>query len=219
MENIVIYGETEFAERIFYYIKFENAANVLAFTNARNYKEKECIQGIPVIAFEDLNEVFAGIEFKILIAIGYTQMNNIREKIYKECKDSSYDIATYISKTAILYSQSIEEGCIVMPNVYVGPNCKIGKCNIIASSCCLSHDNEIGDFNFISSNVVFGGHSKVCNNCFIGLNCTIRDGIIVEDYSLIGSASNLLKSTEKHGVYAGNPAHNLKGKKSNVTKI
>ena len=219
MGNIVIYGETEFAERIFSYIKFENAANVLAFTNARSYKEKESIQGIPVIAFEELDKEFAGIEFKILIAIGYAQMNNIREKIYKECKAASYDIATYISKTAILYSQNIEEGCIVMPNVYVGPNSKIGKCNIIASSCCLSHDNKMGNFNFISSSVVFGGHSKVCNNCFIGLNCTIRDSITVEDYSLIGSASNLLKDTEKHCVYVGNPARKLVGKKSNETKI
>ena len=219
MENIVIYGETEFAERIFSYIKFENAANVLAFTNAKNFKEKDCIQGVPVIAFEDLYKEFSGVEFKILIAIGYAQMNNVREKIYKECKDSGYNIATYISKTAILYSQNIEEGCILMPNVYIGPNCRIGKCNIIASSCCLSHDNKLGDFNFISSSVVFGGHSKVGSNCFIGLNCTIRDSITVEDYSLIGSASNLLKSTEKCGVYVGNPAHKLEGKKSNETKV
>lgn len=219
MENIVIYGETEFAERIFSYIKFENVAKVLAFTNAKDFKEKDCIQGIPLIAFEDLNKEFAGIEFKILIAIGYAQMNNIRKKIYTECKESGYGIATYISKTAILYSQNIEEGCIIMPNVYVGPNSIIGKCNIIASSCCLSHDNKLGAFNFVSSSVVFGGYSKVKSNCFIGLNSTIRDGITIEEYSLIGSASNLLKSTEKYGVYVGNPARKIENKNSLIVKI
>ncbi len=219
MENIVIYGETEFAERIFSYIKFENVANVLAFTNACCFKKKESINGIPVVAFEELKDRFKGIEFGILIAVGYTQMNNIRKKIYQECVDAGYHISTYISSTATVYSNNIGEGCIIMPRVYIGPNCNIGKGNIIASCTCLSHDNNIGDFNFISSNAIFGGHSTVCDNCFIGLGAVVRDGISIRNYSLIGSATNLLLSTEKEGVYIGNPAHRIEGKSSLNSKI
>ncbi|MBQ2852681.1 MAG: hypothetical protein IJE76_04740 [Bacteroidales bacterium] len=219
MENIVIYGETAFAERIYSYIKFENAANVLSFTNAKAFKEKESIQGIPVTAFEELNEKFKGVSFSILIAIGYVQMNNIRQKIYNECINAGHRIATYISKTATLYSNDIGEGCIIMPNVYIGPGCTIGKGNVIASCTCLSHDNKVGDFNFISSNAIFGGHSTVCDNSFIGLGCIIRDGITVSNYSLIGSATNLLSSTQLRGVYVGNPSHKLEGKDSLNTKI
>lgn len=219
MKNIVIYGETEFAERILSYIKFENFANVIAFTNARSYKEKETIQGIPVIAFEELESYFKCVEFSILIAIGYAQMNNIRKKIHQECINAGYRISSYVSNSATLYSNDIGEGCIIMPNVYVGPNCKIGKGNIIASCTCLSHDNIIGDFNFISSNVIFGGHSSVCKNNFIGLGCIIRDGITIRDYSLIGSGTNLLLSTEIEGVYVGNPARRIEGKSSLATKI
>lgn len=219
MENIVIYGETAFAERIYSYIKYEKSLNVLAFTNARTFKEKDNIQDIPVIAFENLNEKLGGIEFGILIAVGYVQMNNIRKKIYQECKDAGHRITTYISKTSILYSDNIGEGCIVMPNVYVGPNCNIGNCNIIASNTCLSHDNNIGDFNFISSNAIFGGHSTVCDNCFIGLGSVIRDGITINNYSLVGSATNLLSSTEPECVYVGNPSRKLIGKNSLNSKI
>lgn len=219
MENIVIYGETAFAERIYSYIKLENAANVLSFTNAKAFKEKDSIQGIPVTAFEELNEKFKGVSFSILIAIGYVQMNNIRQKIYKECKEAGHRIATYVSKTATLYSDDIGEGCIIMPNVYIGPSCTIGKGNIIASCTCLSHDNEVGNFNFISSNAVFGGHSIVCDNCFIGLGCVIRDGITINDYSLIGSATNLLTSTDPEGVYIGNPSRKLKENKSLNSRI
>ena len=219
MENVVIYGETAFAERIYSYIKFEKSMNVLAFTNAKAFKEKETIQGVPVIAFEELNEKLDGKDFGILIAVGYVQMNNIRRKIYKECKDAGHRIATYISKAATLYSDNIEEGCIIMPKVYIGPNCTVGKGNIIASCTCLSHDNKIGEFNFISSNAIFGGHSTVCNNCFIGLGCVIRDGITISDYSLIGSATNLLTSTDTKGIYVGNPSRKLEGKDSLNSKI
>ncbi len=219
MENVVIYGETAFAERIYSYIKFENNMNVLAFTNAKAFKEKDTIQGIPVIAFEELNEKLGNKDFGILIAIGYVQMNNIRQKIYKECINAGHRMATYISKKATLYSDNIGKGCIIMPNVYIGPNCTIGKGNIIASCTCLSHDNKIGDFNFISSNAIFGGHSTVCNNSFIGLGSVIRDGITVNDYSLIGSATNLLMSTDTKGIYAGNPSRKLEGKDSLNSKI
>lgn len=219
MKNVVIYGETAFAERIYSYIKFEKCMNVLAFTNARTFKKRDKIQGIPVIAFEDLDKELKNFDFSILIAIGYVQMNNIRKKIYQECKDAGHRIATYISKTSTIYSCNIGEGCIIMPNVYIGPNCNIGNCNIIASSTCLSHDNNIGDFNFISSNAIFGGHSTVCNNCFIGLGCVIRDGITINDYSLIGSATNLLSSTEPECIYVGNPSRKLTGKNSLSSKI
>lgn len=219
MENVVIYGETAFAERIYSYIRFEKSMNVLAFTNAKAFKEKDIIQGIPVIAFEELNETLGDKDFGILIAIGYVQMNNIRKKIYNECKNAGYRIATYISKTSTLYSEDIGEGCIILPNVYVGPNCKIGNSNIIASCTCFSHDNLIGDFNFISSNVTLGGHSTLCNNNFIGLGCVIRDGITVNNYSLIGSATNVLHSTDEYGIYVGNPARKLENKSSLETKI
>ena len=69
----------------------------------------------------------------------------------------------------------------------------------------MTHDNHIGNFNFVSTDVTFGGNSIVYNNCFIGLNSTIKSSIEIHDYSLIGSASNVLESTIKKGVYV--PCH------------
>lgn len=219
MENVVIYGETAFAERIYSYIKCENEMNVISFTNAKAFKKKETIQDIPVVAFEDLDERFKGVEFSILIAIGYVQMNNIRKKIYKECKLAGYTIASYISKTAIIYQSKLGEGCIIMPNCYIGPQCNIGNGSILEACVNLSHDNKIGDFNFISTNTTLGGYASICNNCFVGLNSTIKSSICVNDYSLIGAGTNVLKSTESYSVNVGNPSHQLVGKNSLDSKI
>lgn len=219
MENVVIYGETAFAERIYSYIKFEKSMNVIAFTNAKAFKEKDSIQGIPVIAFEELNEKLGSKDFGILIAVGYVQMNNIRKKIYKECKDAGHRIATYISQASTLYSDDIGEGCIIMPNVYIGPGVKIGKCNIFESSTCLTHDNLIGDFNFISTNCTFGGNAIVKNFCFIGLNATIKSSITIADYSLLGMGCVQNKGTDPLCVYVGNPSRKLENRSSLDTKI
>lgn len=42
------------------------------------------------------------------------------------------------------------------------------------------------------------------------MNTTVRDGISIAEYNVIGAGSNLVKSTEPYGVYFGNPAKRLK---------
>lgn len=219
MKQYIIFGDTAFAERIYKYICHEGLCEVLCFTNEKKFLTRETIAGLDVVPFEELSKLYDKTAFEILICIGYVDMNRLRERICGMCKNAGYSIGTWISNTVVTYSDSIGEGCIIMPNVYVGPNCTIGKGNIIASCTCLSHDNKVGEFNFISSNVIFGGYSILCNNSFIGLGSVIRDGITINDYSLIGSATNLLSSTEPRGVYVGNPSHKLEGKDSLNTKI
>ena len=83
----------------------------------------------------------------------------------------------------------------------VGPGCRIGIANYIASCAVLSHDNQIGNFNFISTSAVFGGFAKVEDRCFFGLNTTVKDNVTVASENLIGSAANVIKSISYRGGY------------------
>lgn len=47
------------------------------------------------------------------------------------------------------------------------------------------------------------------NDCWIGLNSTILDGVTIETGSIIGAGSVITKSTEPYGIYAGNPARKI----------
>lgn len=199
MRNLIIFGDTTFAERLFKYISFEGRDKVVAFTQEWNFISKRELQGLPVIPFEDLGKL--DIDFEIVIGIGYTQMSQLKKKVYDLCKSKGYKVATYISSNAIVYTDDIQEGCFLAPGAVVGPGCKLGKANFLASSVVLSHDNEIGDFNYISTNAVFGGFSKVKDNCFFGLHSTIKDGIDIASNNLFGSAANILKTVNISGGY------------------
>ena len=199
MRNLIIFGDTTFAERLFKYISFEGRDKVIAFTQEQNFISKRELQGLPVIPFEELETL--NLDFEIVIGIGYTQMNQLKKKVYDLCKSKGYKVATYISTNAIVYTNDIQEGCFLAPGAVVGPGCKLGKANYLGSSVVLSHDNEIGDFNFISTNAVFGGFSKVKDNCFFGLHCTIKDGIDIASNNLFGSAANVLMSINIPGGY------------------
>ena len=218
MAQYVILGDSVFAERIHKYISLEKVSEVLCFTNEESFITRHEISGLPVVPFERLSEFYDIKSFELLICIGYARMNQLREKIYHMCKNKGYKIGTWISSSALLYCDDIEEGNIIMPGVLIGPTCSIGKCNIVASRVCISHDSVIGNFNFISSAVTIGGFASIGNNTFIGLNATIRDGIKIEDYTLVGAAANIIMPTICEGVYVGNPAKKLENKNSLLTK-
>lgn len=203
MKNIVIFGDTAFAEGLAKYIIFEGKHKLVAFTQDDGFCSKETVLDLPLIPLSKLKEKT---NVEILIAIGYSKMNNLRDNIYNLLKQEGFSICTWISSNAIVYSDTIGEGTIILPNVMVGPDCRIGKCNIFESSVSLSHDNKIGDFNFFSTNCVLGGFAEVKNHCFLGLNSTVKSNIVLNDFTLLGSASNMLKDSIRSGVYIGNPA-------------
>lgn len=219
MKKYVIFGDSDFAERISKYIIFEKRDKVLCFTNESNFISRKTIGNLQVIPYEELLSHYNREEFEVLICIGYSKMNALRENIYNKCKQDGLNIGSWISTNSITYSDNIGEGTIIMPNVLIGPTSEIGICNIIAASSTISHDNTIGNFNFLSTNVVLGGHAKILSNCFIGLNSTIKDSITINNKTLVGAASNVLSSTKEESIYIGNPAKIIDNKKSTQVNI
>ncbi len=213
MRNLVVFGDSQFAERISIYIKKEKQDKLVAFTLDKERITRTSIDGIPVLALDELNIHLGKGSFEIILGIGYTQMNNLRSILYEKCISLGYRIGSYISTNAIVYDSEIGDGSIILPNVLIGPRCKIGICTFFESSCTLSHDNVIGDFNFLSTNVVLGGNAKIGNHCFVGLHSTIKNSLTVPDYTFIGSGANLIKTPiESYSVYIGNPARCIIGK-------
>lgn len=219
MRNLVIFGDTQFAERLSKYIIMEGVDSVCAFTQEERFMTRTEINGISVIPFEKLGATLKE-DFSVILGIGYTKMNTLRAKLYNLCKKAGYEVGSYISSKALVYTDEIGEGTFVCPGVVIGPDCRLGKGNYIASSAVLTHDNTLGDFNFISTNAVFGGFAKVEDNCFIGLHSTIKDDVTIACDNLIGASANVLSSIlDAGGVYVGNPAKQLPGKQSINTGI
>lgn len=219
MKQYVIFGDSAFAARIYKYIKSEQIDKVLCFTNEEKFISTDRIDDLMVVPFERLSEFYNPTTFELLICVGYADMNRLREKLFTLCKNAGYKIGTWISSTVIAYSGDVAEGNIIMPGVLIGPGVKIGKCNIFESNTCLTHDNLIGDFNFISSHCTFGGNAVVKNFCFIGLNATIKSSITIADYSLLGMGCVQNKGTDPLCVYVGNPSRKLENRSSLDTKI
>lgn len=204
-EKVLIYGIGSLGEKIFEYNKRDELYEIVGFIDDKeNLESTFC--GLPTMNYDICKQYYPKEEYRIFVAIGYVRCNYYREKVVKKVFDDGYELINYISPYSICWENTIlGKNIFVADNVFVGHKCKIYDGVIISAGCVLSHENEVKDYSFISSCVAFGGHSKVANNCFIGLHSTIKDNIVVAEYNIVGCGANVLKSTQAYSVTIGNP--------------
>lgn len=90
--KLIIMGTTPFSIMLYKIIEKEQFASVLAFTTGRAFMDKTELEGIPIVAFEELSDSFDMNQCMILNTIGYSQMNDIRKKVFFSIgkKDTNY---------------------------------------------------------------------------------------------------------------------------------
>jgi sugar O-acyltransferase (sialic acid O-acetyltransferase NeuD family) len=202
MAKIIIFGSGQIAEVIYSYIKNDTDHEVAAFTVDRQYLTQESLFGIPVVAFEEIEQKFPPSEYKMLTAISYKKMNKIREEKYLAAKNKGYSFINYIHSNVKFYAKEIGENNIIFENNVIQPFVKIGNNCILWSGNHIGHHAVIEDHNFISSQVVIAGAAVIGKNCFLGVNATIRDSIKLGQSSLIGAGAIILHDTGDFSVHA-----------------
>lgn len=212
-KKVVILGTSYLSIVTYQTVIREGQIDVVAFSASKGFIEENVLEGLPVLPLEELRGHFDMDETEILITIGYSKMNDLREFYYNECKKMGYKVATFISKFAMVYTDDIGEGSILSPGCYVGPYAKIGKCCQININTYVSHHNEIGDYSFVSGGTMFGGNVVMGKKCFIGMQCVIKNGITIGDRVFLGANSYAKDNLESQKGYLGNPAQN----KSNIS--
>ncbi len=211
LQQVIIYGDSDFAELVYYQLETDGRYKILAFTVDESKFEKNTFFGLPVIPFQQLSNHYSTNEVKIFPAIGYSKLNTIREIVISEIEKDGYELLTYISRLAYVGANTkIGDGCFICEFVSIGIHSELGKAIVILPNSRIGHNNNIGDFCYFSNSVSTGGSATFRKNSFIGLHSTIRNSVTIEKYNVIGTASNIVKSTEPNGIYVGNPAKRLK---------
>lgn len=201
MQKILIYGNGKIADIIYHYLK--NEFDIIAFCVEEKYKKSDKFSDdLPLVAFENVELEYSVNDYKMLIAVGYVDMNLVRERIYIEAKKKGYRFVNYIHKSVTIGDKVVlGENNIVLDNVSFQPHSKIGNGNIIWSNVVIAHGVNIGDLNWITSGVVVGGDAKIGSKCFLGLNSTISHNCNIADENFIGANTLVIKDTKSKEVY------------------
>lgn len=111
------------------------------------------------------------------------------------------------------------EGIIIGDNTYIGPRSNLGaaailsigeRCQIGAGVSFIAENHEFSAGNKIIDQGVKRKGITVSDDCWIGNNCIILDGVEIGKGAVLGAGSVVTKSIPENAVVVGNPAKIIK---------
>jgi len=202
MSRIVIFGAGKIADQAYFYLTNDSPHEIAAFTVDREYLREAEKLGLPVVPFEEVQDVYPPDDFKMFVAVGYQDLNRFRAKKYDEARAKGYELASYVSSRAANFGAvEVGDNCFVLEFAVLQPCSKVGNDVFIWSSNHIGHHATIGDHCYIAGNVVISGNTRIEPYCFIGVSATLGHEITVGKESFIGAGALITKNVEPGSVY------------------
>jgi len=150
-----------------------------------------------VVPFEELSALYPPDQFSIFVALGYQEMNALREQKMKEAENLGYEIISYIHPASgvpkdLVYGRN----CFIMNNVCIHPRVVLGDNVFVWSGAVIGHHSIVGPHTWITSAANISGNVSIGRNCFLAVGCTIGNSISVGDEVFIGACTLVVKSVE-----------------------
>lgn len=208
MKDIAIYGAGNFGREISCLINIINKDkpqwNFLGFFDDTVEKGAQNEYGKILGGIEDLNQFIKPLSVVIAIASPKT-VNKIVNGITNKLVDFPNIIAPniiYLDKTNL----KIGRGNIICSSCLVSCNVNIGDFNIFNGFIPIGHDVVIGNFNSFMPSVNISGDVIIGNRNFFGVNSVILQKIEIGNETVIGANSLIIRKTKDGMTYIGNPA-------------
>lgn len=201
MEKIVIYGNGKMAAILYQFMRYNY--EVVGFTvDEEVMNNQKTYSGLPLVSFDAVEKHFGVDDHKMIIAIGYINMNNLRVQKYSEARQKGYKFANYIHPSVMIHDDLIiGENNVIFDHVSLQPGASLGHSNYFWSNSVLAHGASVEDGNWVASGVVISGDTKIGSRTFLGVNATIGHNISIGDECFIGANALITKQTDAKSVW------------------
>ena len=220
MKKIIVFAVGENAQLFKYYVEndvdYKDKYQVIAFTLNKKYIKEDKFLNLPLVPFEELEEIYPPDNFYCFVALGYTDMNSLREEKLKEVKKKKYKTMNYISSKACVSTQDIGENNFIIDNSVIQPFVKLGSNNVIMGGGLIGHHSVVGDNCFFAGGANIAGKCIIEDNCFIGINSTVSHSVTLKYKTLVGGGAWISKDTEEYGVYVSKVSKKIEKKSIDI---
>ena len=206
-KKLFIVGTGEIANIAHEYFLYDSNYDVVGFAVNREFINQDSFKGLPVVAIENILDIYKPDKYYAFVAFGNGMLNYQRTRMYRYLKSIGYNFASYVSSKAFVWNNvKIGENCLILEDNTLQPFTVVGNNVVMWSGNHLGHRSEIKDNCFITSHVVICGCSIIEENCFLGVNSTIADYVTIKKDNFIAMGAVVNKKTKENSVYIGNPA-------------
>ena len=197
--KLVIYGHGSMALTYASYLKQQY--DIVGFTVEEKIKESDTFNGYPLFTFEQLSHFCSPSHHALIVAVGYIEMNTIRQTIAAKASEMGYHLISYLDPSVKQHDQvQFGHNTLILEHTSIHCNSSIGNNVFISSGVNIGHDCEIGNNVWINAGVCLGGGVKIKDNSFVGMNATISHGLTIGANNFIGAATLVTKTTEPNKV-------------------
>jgi len=218
--SIVIYGNGNMARVLHSYAR--RGADVCGFT-----VDDACIAGgtttfcdLPLAAFSRVHEIFDPATCRMIVAVGFVDMNELRQKKSDEARQKGYALVSYVHASTCLHDDVvIEDNCIILDHVSIHPGSRIGEGTFISSNVNIGHDCTIGEYSWINAGVSIAGGCRVGPGGFFGVNASVGHGVALGARNFIAANTLVTRSTGADEVYLSAPGQLFRLKSKSFLKF
>ncbi len=202
MQKILFAGNTIAAEILYAYLDQDERYAPTACVVDDAYVQSATFTQIPSVGMSEVLQKYPPADHKIVMAIGYDNINRTREALFTKLQELGYTIETYIHKDAIVNTNNaIGQGSIILPGAVVEPYATVGKNTLIWCNVTVAHHATVGDHCWLASGAVLSGMARIKRNTFIGVNATIVNEVEIGEYNIVGAGALMTKCTAEKAVH------------------
>jgi sugar O-acyltransferase (sialic acid O-acetyltransferase NeuD family) len=195
--NLVLLGDSAFAEVAHEYFEVDTEYRVVAFVVERPFLKRDSLRGLPVVALEELPARFPPATHEAHAAVVYTQLNRLRARLAAMAKSMGYRLASYLSPRAFVApSVRLGEHCFVFEANVVQSFVETGPNLVLWSGNHIGHHSRLGANVFVSSHVVISGFCEVGDHCFLGVNAAVANNVRIAADCWVGPGVVISRDTE-----------------------
>jgi sugar O-acyltransferase (sialic acid O-acetyltransferase NeuD family) len=202
--KLILIGDSAFAEIAYEYFQHDSDYEVVAFCVEREFLKRDSLFGLPVVAFEDVQDLYSPGEHSFFAANVYTQKNQLRTRLYRAAKETGYAPASYISSRAFVWRNCrVGDHCFIFENNVVQPFVTLGDNVILWSGNHIGHHSTIMSHCFVSSHVVVSGFCRIGESCFMGVNSTVANNLAIGNNCIVGAGALILSDVADNQTVVG----------------
>lgn len=194
MQNLVIVGISDTADRIIRFVERYNLFHVWGCTVNKEYMPKTGMaivggQERKVYPLEELDQYIDKENDLLFVAVLWNRLNADRRKLYQKVKDMGYKLANIISPMACVRGEIKGDNCWISDGVFLQEKTMVGNDVFIMDNAMIGHRSMIEDHVFVTIRATICGSVTIGEQSYIGANSAVFDEVKIGKKCLIGGAT------------------------------
>ncbi len=209
--KIILAGNAITAEILAGYLSADADYEPVALCVDAAFVDKGTVNDLPCVATSDLPDRFDPSDHGIVMAIGYDDLNQVRERMFDTLRSAGFMIKSWVHPGAHVHNpDAIGEGSVVLPGAVVEPGASVGANTMIWSNVTIGHHATVEDHCWIAAGTVLAGSARVGRNSFVGVNATVVNEKSVGAYNIVGAGALISRDTADNSVHLARSAEQFR---------